>query len=152
MRKLHLLKNNDIFIVMNVSASIQEQAAAVLNLVGQPARIQILMVISSQEACVCHIEAALGIRQASISQHLMILRKAGIVTTHRVGRHIFYQVSRGEAMNLIQQAASMAGADFHALEILSVRPIAGCSCPQCNPGLGPNQACRNHNLSTITKG
>lgn len=135
-----------------MSALPQEKIAAVLNLVGQPARIQILMVISSQEACVCHLEAALGMRQASISQHLTLLRKAGIVTQHRVGRNIFYQASNAHINELIQLAASMAGSDVQELERLATRPVAGCCCPQCNPGQNQNQACINTHPSNKTKG
>lgn len=142
----------NIFMSANVSESSIEMISAYLNLIGQPARIRILTVISAQEACVCHLEAALGMRQASISQHLMILRKAGIVSTHRVGRNIFYQLTQFEWVNLVRQIAPLAGADLSDLERLSIRPIAGCCCPQCNPGLSPEQTCRKSKPSSTKRG
>ena len=69
-----------------------------LSLIGQPARIQILLIIGAQEACVCHLEAVLGMRQAGISQHLMALRKAGLVTAQRDGRNIFYHLTHPEVV------------------------------------------------------
>ena len=48
----------------------------------------------------------LGMRQASISQHLMVLRKAGLVTAHRDGRNIFYQLTHPEVVDV--SAASRA--------------------------------------------
>lgn len=60
-----------------ISTHPEEQISKLLSLIGQPARIQILLIIGAQEACVCHLEAVLGMRQASISQHLMVLRKTG---------------------------------------------------------------------------
>jgi ArsR family transcriptional regulator len=112
-------------------------------LIGQPARIQILLVISSQEACVCHLEAVLSMRQASISQHLMVLRKAGLVTTQRDGRHIFYCLTRPEVMDVLDCVAQLAGIDPGRLQILAKRPVPGCLCPQCSPGMDPKLICQN---------
>jgi ArsR family transcriptional regulator len=114
-----------------------------LALIGQPARIQILFVISEQEACVCHLEAVLEMRQASISQHLMALRKAGLVEASREGRNIFYRLTQPEVMQLLDQAARLGGIRPAALHRLAERPAPGCPCPQCNPGMDPSQTCGN---------
>ena len=82
----------------NISTPVraEEKISKLLSMIGQPARIQILVILGSEEACVCHLEAVMGMRQASISQHLMLLRKAGLVTTQREGRNIFYHLARHE--------------------------------------------------------
>ena len=41
--------------------------------------LEILLAIGAGEACVCHLEAVLGYRQAYISQQLMALREAGLL-------------------------------------------------------------------------
>jgi DNA-binding transcriptional ArsR family regulator len=41
---------------------------------AHPVRLQILDMLRSGEACVCHMETALNKRQAYISQQLMVLR------------------------------------------------------------------------------
>ncbi|MHB1383012.1 MAG: ArsR/SmtB family transcription factor [Bellilinea sp.] len=115
-----------------------------LSLIGKPTRIQILMVIHEQEACVCHLETVLGLRQATISQHLMVMRKAGLVITHRDGRHIFYWLARPELVDLLEQAASIIGSDLNALRSLSSRPISGCPCPQCNPEMDIKLTCQTN--------
>lgn len=120
-----------------------EDISRLLALIGQPARIQILFVISAREACVCHLEALLGMRQASISQHLMALRKANLVTPCREGRNIFYRLEQPEVVSVLQQAAQLAGISSDALQRLSRRPVEGCPCPQCNPGMDPAQSCAN---------
>jgi ArsR family transcriptional regulator len=114
-----------------------------LKIIDQPARIQILMAISEQEACVCHLEAALKMRQASISQHLMVLRKAGLVTAHRDSRNIFYRLAHREVIQLLENAANLIGIDPNFLPSLKVRPIPNCPCPQCNPGQDPELSCSN---------
>lgn len=120
-----------------------EDISRLLAMVGQPARIQILFVIGKQEACVCHLEAVLGLRQASISQHLMALRKANLVITNREGRNIFYRLARPEVISLLGQAAQLAGIQPEALATLARRPVDGCPCPQCNPGMDPKSSCAN---------
>jgi len=121
----------------------EKHISKLLSLIGQPARIQILLVVSDQEACVCHLEAVLGMRQASISQHLMVLRKAGLVTAHRDGRNIFYHLAHPEVVNILMQAAQLMGCSPDVLRGLTLRPVQDCPCPQCNPGIDPNLSCQN---------
>jgi len=121
----------------------EEQISRLLAHLGQPARIQILWIIGAQAACVCHLEAVLGMRQASISQHLMVLRKAGLVSADRDGRNIFYHLTRPEVVVFLQQAAQLAGISPEALRLWSLRPVPNCPCPQCNPGVDPKLTCQN---------
>jgi DNA-binding transcriptional ArsR family regulator len=121
----------------------EEQISKLLSMIGQPARIQILLIIGAQEACVCHLEAVLGMRQASISQHLMALRKADLVTTHRGGRNIFYHITRPEVVDVLWQAAQITGINPEVLRALTIRPVPNCPCPQCNPGIDPQLTCKN---------
>lgn len=137
---------------MNISpcSDPEIQISQVLAAVSQPARIQILMVIAEQEACVCHFEAVLGLRQASISQHLMVLRKVGLVGSQRMGRNMFYRLLRPEIVAVIEQAAGLIGADPLEFEKLKMRPVPHCPCPQCSPGLDPELTCRNLTKSNLS--
>jgi DNA-binding transcriptional ArsR family regulator len=126
-----------------ISEHPEEQISKLLSLIGQPARIQILLTIGAQEACVCHLEAVLGMRQASISQHLMVLRKAGLVTAQRDGRNIFYSLVRSEVIDVLERAAQLTGIDPTVLQSLTAKPVPGCPCPQCNPELDPKLSCKN---------
>ena len=94
---------------VNISSKASFSLAEAFRLLGQPVRIQILMTIAREEACVCHIEAALGIRQAAISQHLMVLRDAGVVAANRDGRNIFYRLAKPGLFEAICQVAAVAG-------------------------------------------
>jgi len=101
--------------------------------IQQPARMQTLLIIGEDETCVCHIEAILGMRQATISQHLMALRKAGLVSTRRDGRHIYYRLAKPEVIQLLHFAARLVDISPEALAHFSLKPFPGCTCPQCNP-------------------
>ena len=100
-----------------------------------PSRLTILLVIGEGEACVCHLEAVLGKRQAYISQHLMALRDAGIITPRRDGRFIYYRITDPGLFELIRSAARLAG-----VEITAQPATALCECPECaeqKPGYIP---------------
>lgn len=107
--------------------------AEIFQQIGQPGRLQILLAIGRGEACVCHLEAVLGMRQAAISQHLMSLRASGLVSARRDGRHIFYSLSQPNLLEIIYQAASLVGVPRADLETLALRPQPGCPCPFCQP-------------------
>ena len=70
-----------------------DQVAEIGKALGHPVRLQILQVLREEEACVCHLEAILGQRQAYISQHLMRLREAGLVVDRREGMNVFYSLA-----------------------------------------------------------
>ena len=119
---------------------IDETVAELFRVIGQPMRVQILLVIGQGEVCVCHLEAYLGQRQAAISQHLMVLRDAGLVTTQREGRNIYYRLAKPELLNLVRQAAAIMGLTAESLETQATQPVTPCPCPHCNPdGLGCSQ-------------
>ena len=114
----------------SVQTTAGETVAGILQAIDQPARLEILQVIGSGEACVCHLEAALGQRQAYISQHLMALRDAGIITSRRSGRYVFYRLKDERILDLIRLAGSLAGIPPTA----PAAPQAGqdCPCPHCS--------------------
>jgi ArsR family transcriptional regulator len=116
--------------------------AELFDLLSQPARIQILLVIREEPACVCHLMAALGMRQASISQHLMALRKAGWVNPQRDGRNIYYSLADQRLVELIQQAAAISGVSLSKIDEISRRPLDTCPCPKCHPELPPEYSCK----------
>jgi DNA-binding transcriptional ArsR family regulator len=111
------------FNIMNVSDYTPDFAklADLFSLLGQPSRLQILLLISRGEVCVCHIKAVLGFRQAYISQQLMGLRQGGWVSTRREGRSIYYRLTDPRLMNLIELAAK----NFDLSLVLPSIPIVG---------------------------
>jgi DNA-binding transcriptional ArsR family regulator len=121
----------NIFTMMNISSI--EQITDLLQTIGQPARLQILLAIGDGEACVCHLEATLGWRQAYLSQHLMALREAGLVTDRREGRFIYYRLSDPRLLGVLRQIAEMQ----HVV-LPELSPSPSCTCPNCSnqPGKG----------------
>jgi DNA-binding transcriptional ArsR family regulator len=96
-----------------------------------PSRLLILETLREGEQCVCHLEAVLGCRQAYISQHLMVLRDAGLVEDRRDGTRVFYRVIKPEVYQLVDFANQLSGAK--PLEVNNV--VVDCSCPKCNAAI-----------------
>jgi DNA-binding transcriptional ArsR family regulator len=126
---------------MNISSDVLNLADT-FRLIGQPIRIQILLILANDPACVCHIEAVTGIRQAAISQQLTILRKAGLVQAMRERRNIFYSLTNPDIIQSINNVAAVVKISLKNLAAFSTKPVQNCSCPRCNPDMDPNLTCK----------
>ena len=116
----------------NQSHAFSKEIAKLFRNLGQPARLRILMTIDEGEACVCHLEAMLGYRQAYISQHLMELRKEGYLDTRRDGRYIYYSLRESGMLSLIRKAGELAEIPEAEIEALIEQDnTAHCPCPKC---------------------
>lgn len=126
---------------MNVKLpSPENDISLLLRAIDQPARLRILLGIGHVEACVCHLEALLDLRQAYISQHLMTLRKAGILTNRREGRYIYYRLRDPRLLELIEIAGAIAGVGKEELQTLtSTNPLPHCECLECVDEAQPDQ-------------
>lgn len=112
---------------------IEERIANLFRNISQPERIRILFAIGGGEACVCHLEASLGLRQAYISQHLMALREARILKSSREGRYVYYRLAHPELLDVIREAGRMIGVTEAQLERSAAdNNGTACPCPKCN--------------------
>ena len=96
---------------MKILTSSLTKVSDLFQVLSSETRLEILLAIGDGEACVCHLEADLGYRQAYISQHLMALREAGLLSTRRDGRFIYYRLEKPEIMDMVKLAAQQAGMD-----------------------------------------
>lgn len=63
-----------------------------LKVIGHPLRLQILILIEGKSSCVGDLWQCLDISQPSISQHLAILKEAGIVESEIDGNKRMYKI------------------------------------------------------------
>ncbi len=117
---------------------LSEKISTPLTAIASPQRIAILIAIGTGEACVCHLETALGWRQAYISQHLMSLRKADILLDRREGRYVFYRLKDASLLDLITASARLSGLSAESVSaLINAQFHPSCECPQCAPVLIP---------------
>jgi DNA-binding transcriptional ArsR family regulator len=60
---------------------------------SNPIRLEIISKLRDGKKSVTEIAALTGVRQATVSQHLAVLRQRGVVSTKREGINVFYEVS-----------------------------------------------------------
>ena len=115
------------------------ETAQLFRLLAHPARLRILDELRRRdEACVCHLEALLDMRQAYISQQLMEMRDAGLVDTRRDGRYIFYRLTEPDLLNLLIDIGKLFGVPTEEMErLLNAEPLPQCCCPDCIAQLNP---------------
>jgi DNA-binding transcriptional ArsR family regulator len=111
-----------------------ENLAALFRALMHPTRLAILEMLRGEEECVCHMEAMLGLRQAYISQHLSVLREAGLVDVRREGWNVYYRAVRPEVFAVIDSALTLlTPPDRGRLKAETAALRQGmCGCPKCS--------------------
>ena len=72
-------------------AEADEELAALAKAIGHPARVQILRILVRREACICgDIVEELPLAQSTVSQHLKVLKDAGLVRGDVDGPRVCY--------------------------------------------------------------
>jgi ArsR family transcriptional regulator len=69
------------------------ELVAIARVLADPTRVRIITALSHGELCVCELVDVLGISQSSLSSHLQICRQAGVVTTRKESRWIYYSLA-----------------------------------------------------------
>lgn len=77
--------------------------ATALALVAEPRRAEILRLVWHGERSAGAIAAAMPVTFGAVSQHLRVLREAGLVAVRKDGRHRYY-VARREAFGPLADA------------------------------------------------
>lgn len=72
-----------------------DDLAAAFKALGDPVRLRLLSMIAGrggEEVCVCELTVAFVQSDATISHHLKVLRKTGLVASERRGTWVYYRV------------------------------------------------------------
>lgn len=78
------------------------KAAALLRNLGNEKRLMILCQLGDGELPAGALQEPLGLSQSALSQHLAVLREAGIVSTRREAQTIFYSIADPAAVKVIE--------------------------------------------------
>ncbi len=78
----------------SLSDEAAQQLSADLDILAHPIRLQILDILARRpgQVCVCDLEAALPVKQPTVSHHLKLLRAAGLIDCERHGLWAYYFV------------------------------------------------------------
>ncbi|MFZ6004016.1 MAG: ArsR/SmtB family transcription factor [Actinomycetota bacterium] len=76
-----------------MSRPVSEVKAELFKALGHPARIRVLEVLSSGPHSVGDMQPLVGIESSHLSQQLGVLRRAGLVTTRKLGASVIYSLA-----------------------------------------------------------
>lgn len=79
-----------------------DEAAGILKALGHPTRLQIVEGLLRDGCNVSHIVQCLGIPQATVSQHIGILKACGVIEGERKGTQICYRISNKNVEKILK--------------------------------------------------
>jgi len=79
-----------------------KKAAELFKVLSVDRRIEIIELLKKEAMCVNAIAESLGVTQSAVSQHLRVLKAAGLVQDDRQGYWIYYSLNR-EALEKARQ-------------------------------------------------
>ena len=82
-------------------------ATELLKALGQPNRLMILCLLVERERPVGELATLLGARDSTISQHLSLLRRDGLVQARREGQTIWYAIASEPARRVLETLSAI---------------------------------------------
>lgn len=70
-------------------------------------RIKILELVKDEEKCICEIIPETGKSQPNVSQHLKVLKIAGLITERKEGTRILISISNPSIFDVIECIRTM---------------------------------------------
>ncbi|MFB7172293.1 ArsR/SmtB family transcription factor [Streptomyces sp. NPDC056254] len=90
-----------------------------IRVLADPLRLQIVTLLARETLCTTHLVEETGAKQTNLSNHLKVLREAGVVDTEPCGRYIYYRLRpeviealAGQFADLAQTARATAEANL----------------------------------------
>ena len=87
---------------------ILDAAGELLRALAAPVRIAIVLQLRQSQRCVHELVDALGVPQPLVSQHLKILKAAGVVAGERSGREVLYRLADHHLAHIVVDAVAHA--------------------------------------------
>jgi ArsR family transcriptional regulator, arsenate/arsenite/antimonite-responsive transcriptional repressor len=92
--------------------SLMDQAVA--RALADPLRMMIVGLLAGEQLCTCHLVDDTGATQTNISNHLRVLRDAGLIVSEPAGRYTYHRLvpdrlaAAGEALTRLASTARRA--------------------------------------------
>ncbi len=95
-------KTNTQFVIDNMPTRIKfEEASMLFSLLSDPTRMQIFWIVSHSEECVYNIAKISSLSSPLVSFHLRYLKQAKIITSHRHGKEVHYNIANSKNAKML---------------------------------------------------
>ncbi|MFE7793470.1 ArsR/SmtB family transcription factor [Streptomyces sp. NPDC057460] len=81
-----------------------------IRVLADPLRLRIVTLLARETLCTTHLVEETGAKQTNLSNHLKVLREAGVVETEPCGRFTYYRLKPDVITSLADQFADLAEA------------------------------------------
>ncbi len=81
--------------------TLEDMYVRIFKALAHPIRIKIVMNLLDGPLCVCVLNENVDFSQSNLSQHLKILKDAGILTSEKDGIRIMYRIKDDEVRHLL---------------------------------------------------
>lgn len=82
----------------------------ILRVLADPLRLRIVTLLAREALCTTHLVEETGARQTNLSNHLKVLREAGLVETEPCGRWIYYHLKPDALSSIAAELGRLAAA------------------------------------------
>lgn len=113
----------------------EKKQVDILKLFTHPVRLAILKILRHDEACVCHLEATLGYRQAYLSQQLAVLREGGLISDRKDGWNVYYRLIHPQVIPILDSMQNLTDVPTSTISGKSKK----CPCPKCNSSINADK-------------
>ncbi|GHC84301.1 ArsR/SmtB family transcription factor [Streptomyces flavofungini] len=93
-----------------------------LRVLADPLRLKIVTLLAHETLCTTHLVAETGAKQTNLSNHMKVLREAGVVDTEPCGRFIYYKLKPEVLDALAASFGELATAARETVETGRKRP------------------------------
>ncbi|MEF9881179.1 ArsR/SmtB family transcription factor [Streptomyces sp. P9-A4] len=87
-----------------------------IRVLADPLRLRIVTLLARETLCTTHLVEETGAKQTNLSNHLRVLREAGVVETEPCGRFTYYRLKPDVIAQLAGQFADLADSARTAAE------------------------------------
>lgn len=79
-----------------------------IRVLADPLRLRIVTLLAEETLCTTHLVEETGAKQTNLSNHLRVLREAGVVETEPCGRYTYYKLRPDVIAQLAGHFADLA--------------------------------------------
>ncbi|WP_407375290.1 ArsR/SmtB family transcription factor [Methanobrevibacter sp.] len=80
-----------------------ENHAAILKSLADPTRLKIIYLLKNGELCVCQILEVIDKSQSTVSHHLNMMKKEGVLSARKQGKWIYYKLANEEIIQSLEK-------------------------------------------------
>lgn len=88
-------------------SDLNEYSVKLLKALAHPVRLQIVKRIGREDLCVCHLNESTGFSQSNLSQHLKILKEAGVLDSRKEGLRVYYRLKNKDLLEILENIEAL---------------------------------------------